>query len=584
MSEFKIYILPNLWQWSQLSAIGIVASGGTPSTRQPSYWGGKISWISPADLSGYNNKTISYGKKNITDEGLQNSSAKLLPTGSILFSSRAPIGYTAIAKNELTTNQGFKNIIPTNSLNSSYVYHYLKASKKLAESMASGTTFLELSSKKFGEIPIPIPPLNEQNRIVEKIEELFSDLDYSIESLKLTQKQLKVYRQLLLKQAFEGKLTEQWRKENNPEPAEKLLERIKKEHQRRYEQELENWKQLIKEWEKKRRKGKKPNKPKRFVTLNIEKNEFSTLSKIPSLWLYEKLGNVCLKIMDGTHFSPKNFPSGEYMYITAKNIREGRIDLNEITYVSESDHRSIYSRCDVKKGDVLYIKDGVTAGRAAVNNLTEEFSLLSSVGVFRTFHHLINPKFLEYYFNSETTRNRMLSKVAGIAITRLTLVKLNNSLINLCSVEEQEEIVRHLDFQFSMIDNLEQIIKTNLNKANILRQNILKKAFEGKLVEQYPDDEPASKLLERIKVEKDKYLEEQERLKKVTPKRIKKMEKELSIEEILKASNKPMLATDVWQQSKHKDDIEEFYDELKRIQNKIKEVKQGVESHLLLKK
>lgn len=199
--------LPKKWVLTTIGEIGIVVSGGTPSTRQPDFWGGDIAWITPADLSNYKDKYIQQGQRNITKIGLENSSAKLMPKGSVLFSSRAPIGYTVIAKNEIATNQGFKNLILTNSGYSDYIYYYLKNSKQLAESFASGTTFMELSATKFSQIPFPLPPLAEQHRIVEKIEELFSELDKAQESFLNAQRQLETYRQVVLKDAFEGKYT-----------------------------------------------------------------------------------------------------------------------------------------------------------------------------------------------------------------------------------------------------------------------------------------------------------------------------------------------------------------------------------------
>jgi len=187
------------WKIKALKEIGKIVSGGTPSTTETSYFNGDIAWITPADLTGYNHKFISRGSRNITDEGLKKSSAKVLPKGSVLFSSRAPIGYVAIAANEIATNQGFKNLIPNEGISSEYVYYYLKSAKQLAEKSASGTTFKEISGTAFGELPIPIPELSEQNRIVEKIEELFSELDYAITTLKTTQQQLQTYRQSVLK-------------------------------------------------------------------------------------------------------------------------------------------------------------------------------------------------------------------------------------------------------------------------------------------------------------------------------------------------------------------------------------------------
>jgi type I restriction enzyme, S subunit len=199
--------LPPNWKWVKLGEVGKIISGGTPSTSIPEYWNGNINWISPSDLTGYKESKIKTGKKSITEFGLKNSSARLMPKGSILFSSRAPIGYVVIADAEMCTNQGFKNIIPNEKINNYYLFYYLKASKQLAESYANGTTFKEISLKSFSELPFPLPPLPTQQAIVAKIETLFTQLDNGIQQLKTAQQQLKTYRQTVLKYAFEGKLT-----------------------------------------------------------------------------------------------------------------------------------------------------------------------------------------------------------------------------------------------------------------------------------------------------------------------------------------------------------------------------------------
>lgn len=225
------YELPKGWVWIRLGEITSVMSGGTPDTKDELNFGGDVVWITPADLSGWDDKYISHGARNITDRGLKSSSAVLLPKGSVIFSSRAPIGYVAIAATELCTNQGFKNFIPFDGLYNEYLYYYLKASKSLAESFASGTTFSELSASRAATLPVPFPPTSEQHRIVAKIEELFTRLDAGIESLKKIKAQLKRYRQSILKHAFEGKLTAEWCQshQHELEPASVLLERIKQE-------------------------------------------------------------------------------------------------------------------------------------------------------------------------------------------------------------------------------------------------------------------------------------------------------------------------------------------------------------------
>ena len=254
------WALPNSWVWTKLSALGDIVAGGTPSTKEPTYWKNEINWISPADLTGFSAKTIKRGTKSISKIGLSNSSAKVMPAGSVHFSTRAPIGYVVISSEPLATNQGFKSLVPASGIFNEYVYYYLMASRDYARKRASGTTFLELSGRAFGDLPIPLAPIAEQRRIAAKIEELFSELDKGVESLKTARAQLNVYRQAVLKHAFEGKLTDQWREENKDklETPGQLLARIKQEREARYRQQLQEWKAAVKEWEDSGKSGKRP--------------------------------------------------------------------------------------------------------------------------------------------------------------------------------------------------------------------------------------------------------------------------------------------------------------------------------------
>ena len=169
--------LPKGWAWCRLGDIGEIIGGGTPSTSIEDYWNGEISWITPADLSNYSDKYIAQGKRNITQLGLDNSSAKLIPKGSILFSTRAPIGYVVIADRPLSTNQGFKSLFLSINMSEEFVYYFLLAEKERIKLLASGTTFQELSASAFSKILIPLPPLAEQHRIVQQIETFFASFD-----------------------------------------------------------------------------------------------------------------------------------------------------------------------------------------------------------------------------------------------------------------------------------------------------------------------------------------------------------------------------------------------------------------------
>ena len=224
---------------------------------------------------------------------------------------------------------------------------------------------------------------------------------------------------------------------------------------------------------------------------------------------------VCNKIQDGTHFSPKKQfdkpANGRYLYITAKNIKENGLKLTNITYVDESFHQTIYKRCNPEKGDVLLIKDGVTTGTATINTLNEEFSLLSSVALLKANKDALYSYYLKNFLNSPTGFKIVTGKMTGTAIKRIILAKIKNSNIPLPPLTEQRRIVAEVERRLSLSDKMEATIAESLQKAEYLRQSILKKAFEGKLLNEKeleearnaPDWEPAEKLMERIKAQKN---------------------------------------------------------------------------------
>lgn len=186
----------------KIAEIGKVISGATPKTAFAENYGGDIPWITPADLSGYGEKYISHGSRNITAKGYDSCSTQMMPAGTVLFSSRAPIGYVAIARNPICTNQGFKSIVPSPAIDSEFLYYQMKYLRKQIQDMGSGTTFKEISAKALGDVRVVVPPIDEQKHIVARIEELFSKLDNGVETLRKTKRQLAVYRQAVLVEAF----------------------------------------------------------------------------------------------------------------------------------------------------------------------------------------------------------------------------------------------------------------------------------------------------------------------------------------------------------------------------------------------
>ena len=167
------------WKKCTLSELGIVVGGATPSTKNlNNYENGTIAWITPKDLAGFSERFIFKGERNITEQGFKSCSTKLLPRHSILFSSRAPIGYVAIAGQNVCTNQGFKSIIPSEEVDYMFLYYLLKNNKDRIESMGSGTTFKEISGKTMRGVEVIVPSNIEDQR---KISSILSVLDERIE-------------------------------------------------------------------------------------------------------------------------------------------------------------------------------------------------------------------------------------------------------------------------------------------------------------------------------------------------------------------------------------------------------------------
>ena len=188
----------NVWQYYKVSDFADVMSGGTPKTEISEYWNGNIPWITPKDLSNYNAREISRGERNISLEGLKNSSAMLLPPRTVLLTSRAPVGYLAIAKNELTTNQGFKNLIVKNGFSPEFIYYLLLNNIDYLKLQASGSTFQELTASTLRNLEFLLP----EYAIQEEIAIILGNIDDKIELLREQNKTLEAIAQAIYKRWF----------------------------------------------------------------------------------------------------------------------------------------------------------------------------------------------------------------------------------------------------------------------------------------------------------------------------------------------------------------------------------------------
>lgn len=366
--------------------------------------------------------------------------------------------------------------------NNKYLCFYLNQFNY--EGYVSGTTRLKLNQASLKKIPVPLAPLPEQRSIVAKIEELFSELDSGIASLKKAKDQLEVYRQAVLKAAFEGKLTREWRKEN--QYTEKYVEEIR---HKIYEFNSNKEGQDI---------------PRRLPTISFEK-----LPSSPFGWEWIEAHKVCQSVRDGTHDTPRYVKEGIPL-ITSKNLKKGNIDFENINYISLTDHKEISNRSKVEKNDILFGMIG-TIGNPVIVKENNLFSI-KNVGLFKKNEDLINPRYLYHYLSSWFVEKIMLDQelIRGTTQKFVALGGLRMLPIPLPSLKEQEEIIKEIESRLSVCENIEATIEEALEKAEALGQSILKKAFEGKLLSneeleacrRESDWEPAEDLLKRIKEDK----------------------------------------------------------------------------------
>lgn len=196
--------LPVGWKVEKLGEIGEIVGGGTPSTEKEEYWNGEIPWLSPADLSDNTNIYVSKGNKNITQLGLAKSSAKMMPKDTVLLSSRAPVGYVALAKNPICTNQGFKSVVCNQSkIKPLYLYFFFKMNTNYLQSIATGATFPELSATMMKKIKVLLPSINLQEQFVDTISASIIKADLLFDQIT----NLTTQRNLLLPRLMSGKLS-----------------------------------------------------------------------------------------------------------------------------------------------------------------------------------------------------------------------------------------------------------------------------------------------------------------------------------------------------------------------------------------
>jgi type I restriction enzyme S subunit len=413
------YSIPDTWLWVRLVDIGDIVGGGTPKTSEVSFWeNGTISWITPADMRGLG-KYVSCGMRKITKVGLEKSSARLLPKGTVIYSSRAPIGYIAIALNELCTNQGFKSVIPFNVELSEYLYYCLISQTQNIISRASGTTFKEISGGEFGQTIIPIPPLAEQKRIVAKIEELLPYIEkYDKAYSKLTvfnKKFPEDMQKSILQYAMQGKLVEQRAEEGTGEEL--------------YCQIQTGKEKLIQSGIIKREKP--------LPEITEEEKPFD----IPASWKWVKLNELVTIITDGDHQPPPQAETG-VPFLVISNISQGNLSFINTRNVPEEYYNNLPDAKRPQGGDILFTVTG-SYGIVVPVRTDKIFCVQRHIAIIKK--PFVSVDYLVKCLSAPCSYKQCKEKATGTAQKTVGLETLRNLILPLPPLAEQKRIVDKLE-------------------------------------------------------------------------------------------------------------------------------------------
>lgn len=436
-AEEQPYEVPENWVWVRLESVASWGSGGTPSRKHEEYYNGDILWIKTGEL---NNGWIYDTEEKITDEGLKKSSAKLFPPYSVLIAMYgATIGKVAILGVPATTNQACACAVCNQSLLYMYLFYYCISQKNVFIEKGKGGAQPNISQIILKQHPIPLPPLSEQQRIVERIEELFAKLDEAKERLQEVADNFAVRKAAILHEAFTGELTKQWRLENGVSD--------------------ESWEE-------------------------------------------KTLQDVCsMKITDGTHKTPVYCDSEKGVkFLSAKDITAEKICWDNIKYIVPELHEELYKRLAPQVDDVLLAKNGTT-GVAAIVETDDIFDIYVTLAVLRPEKSIIYPLYLLKVVNSPLCKEQFAQHLTGIGVPNLHLRDIKEVLIPLPTLSEQHEIVRLIDDLLAREHKAQQATEQALASIDLMKKSILARAFRGELGTNKASEASALELLKQVLVE-----------------------------------------------------------------------------------
>jgi len=418
--------------------------------------------------------------------------------GDLLVAWSASLGAYIWNRGNAWLNQHIFRVEPYKVIDNGFLYYAISESINELYQKSHGMGMVHVTKGVFEAHEVSLPPLNEQKRIAKKLDELLTTVESIKTRLDNAPTIIKRFRQSILAAATSGKLTEEWRKENSCQSSKELLENI-------ISSRVEKYNLSVKEA--KENGERKPQKQDGLEYPHITDDVDS-----PKEWEKAYLENVCEKIIDGTHKTPTYLDEG-IQFLSAKNINNNKLDFTQTKYISLEEHKELSKRCKPIVGSLLLTKSG-TIGRTAIVKTDKDFSLFESVAVITPSSEKIKSEYLQYVILNSMSNGILSKQVKGVAVQHLHLQDIRKIVFPLPLESEQKEIVSQVESLFSLADTLEEKIEAAKKRVDKLTQSILAKAFKGELVPQDPNDEPAEKLLERIKAEQEKEKPKKTRKKK----------------------------------------------------------------------
>lgn len=445
--------LPRGWQSAALGDVCTITSGATPKTSTPEYWGGDIPWVTPNDMSKDRSQTLLGGERSLTEAGYASCSARKFPPGSVIVSSRAPVGYVAIAGREMCTNQGCKTATPPTYLDSRYLYWFLVNAKSDLEARASGTTFKEVSTRRFAETRLNWPDLAEQRRIVDILEEHLTSLDDAHGQLRSARQRLRGLRDRTVRDALTGTQV------------------------------------------------RGPRQPAMLPGVGTNDGH---LVALPAGWVWARLGEVAEVVGGVTKDIKKQSDPAlpEVPYLRVANVQRGRIDLTQVTKIRVSREKA--AALTLRPGDILLNEGGDRdkLGRGWVwEGQVEGCIHQNHVFRARLTDHGLDPYFVSWTTNSFGGRWAERNGKQSVNLASISLSKIRLMPVIVPPQGVAKAVAAKLADDMASFDRLESEVLRAQTRGGQLRRSLLDAAFSGMLtgrssdagiIEELADQEEAS--------------------------------------------------------------------------------------------